>query len=237
MEQTGVKMAENLSDLYSDYYEDAPNPKREIAARDSVDHIIDFHPEPLGSVVDVGAGNGSVIGEIARRGIATDVSALEISASGIERIQARQLAILKEVKPFDGYRMPYPNDNFDSAVCIHVLEHVEHERIFLKELARIARDVFIEIPLEGGFRGRINYTYGHINYYSPLSFLALVETSGLRIVKSKIVTSSLAYEQFVHGKVPGAVRAAARRGLLSIAGKRASDLMTYLMVAHCRRSD
>jgi hypothetical protein len=81
-------------------------------------------------------------------------------------------------------------------------------------------------------RGRINYKYGHINYYSPLSFRALVETSGLSIVKSKVVTSSLAYERFVHGRWQGTLRFGLRKTLLATVGRRASDFMTFLMIAH-----
>ena len=232
-----VEMADELSDLYANYYHgESLAIKRSLSARASIDHIEEFHPQPLGRLIDVGAGNGAVLEEIDRRNLANEAAALEISATGIDGIRSRDLSIVKDVRQFDGYQIPYEDDAFDTAVCIHVLEHVEHERLFLREIGRIARDIFIEIPLEGGMRGRVNYKFGHINYYTPLSFKALLETSGLSIVKSKVVTSTLAYEQFVHGRWPGLLRFALRRSLLSLVGKHAPNLMTFLMIAHCRRT-
>ena len=235
---TGVGINKDLSALYSDYYTAGGQleVKRAIAAKDSTGHMRIFFPNGLGRVVDVGAGNGSVMDEIARANLASEISALEISASGIERILDRKLSVLKDVKQFDGYKMPYDNDSFDTAICVHVLEHVEHERLFLRELGRIASDVFIEVPLEGCFRGRINYKHGHINYYSPVTLRALLETSGLEIIAARVVTSSMEYERHCNGYWGGTARTLLRQSLLNVAGNRATDLMTYLMAVHCRKA-
>ncbi len=230
-------VSQELTDLYEGkYYGDDPGLflQRKLAASNSVNHIQAVHPHGLGKTVDVGSGNGSVINELVDRGLISDITALEISASGIEQLKQRQLDAVTEIVKFDGYTIPFPDRHFDTAICIHVLEHVEHERLLLREMGRVAKDIFIEIPLEGGFRGRLNYKFGHINYYNPLSARAILETSGLKIISEKVVTSCLALEQHTHGKRGGALRFALRRFLLSTIGRRAPDVMTFLYMAHCR---
>jgi SAM-dependent methyltransferase len=230
-----MHVSEPVTSLYDDYYfENDIEEKRALSAKDSVEHILTLRSGQFGKLLDVGAGNGSVLREVLRHKLATEACALEISASGIEKIKNLDFAELREVRPFDGYHIPYDDETFDTAICIHVMEHVEHERMLLREIARVAKDIFLEVPLEGGLRGRLNYSHGHINYYTPLSFRALIETSGLEIVSSRVFKSSSAYEQHIYGGIKGRVRNMLRNLLLKALGPKASELMTYLMTVHCR---
>lgn len=229
--------SEALHNLYDDYYTDAVAKKRAIAAVQSVDHLLALAGTNLGSLVDVGSGEGAVLQEIERRGLANTIDAVEISASGIERINSRHLPSLRSVKAFDGYAIPFPDKSFDTAIAIHVLEHVEHERLFLQELARVAHRVHVEVPLEHTFRlersieaGR---PFGHINHYTQARFLNLLETSGLAVERSQVFSNSLPYEQFLAGKTKGSIKHAIRSGILRIAPAMAPKLMVYLGAALC----
>jgi len=184
-------------------------------------------------MLDVGAGNGSVLLEVDQAGIASELYAIEISVSGMDRISGLGLSTLKEVHQFDGYQIPYPDRFFDTAICIHVLEHVEHERLLLRELGRVAKTVFVEVPIEGGFRGQVDLRFGHINYYTPMTFLNLLNTSGLTTVRHGIFTSSIAYEQYCSGRVRGWMKNFVRRGALHAFPRIAPELMTYLLAARC----
>ena len=62
----------------------------------------------MGSVLDIGAGDGAVLSELERRGLGNELHAIEISGSGIERIKQRNLKSLKTVQSFDGYTLPFP---------------------------------------------------------------------------------------------------------------------------------
>jgi SAM-dependent methyltransferase len=232
-----------LSSFYSDCYKYSEGSagkwqtlKRELAARDSVSHIKALIGSHLGSVVEVGAGEGSVLARLAQEGLFDSISALEISASGLEAINARNIPGLSRTRQFDGYIMPFCDNEFDTAICVHVIEHVEHERQFIRELGRVAKRVFIEIPLEGGARGRVNCAYGHINYYTPRFFLNLLETSGMKPIGSKVVTSSRALEAHCYGTAKGTVKNIIRRSVLNIAGPNlAPHLMTFLMAVVCEK--
>ena len=52
-------------------------------------------------------------------------------------------------RPFvvaDGYRLPFKNKAFDYVICSHVLEHLEYPEKFMKELERVAKAGYIEVP-------------------------------------------------------------------------------------------
>jgi SAM-dependent methyltransferase len=44
-----------------------------------------------------------------------------------------------DVEYYDGYIMPLPNDDFDAALCIEVLEHAPDPSLLLAEVARVLR--------------------------------------------------------------------------------------------------
>ena len=46
----------------------------------------------------------------------------------------------------DGQNLPFKNNEFDYAICTHVLEHVSDPTAFLKEQCRVAKRGYIETP-------------------------------------------------------------------------------------------
>jgi SAM-dependent methyltransferase len=218
-----VEIANDLAELYDGYFPDNPweSKKNALAARDSVDAIVRLAGSTLGSVVDVGAGDGVVTREIHDRKVASRITALEISSSGIRKIES--LGIASAVARFDGYSIPFGDKAFDTAVCSHVVEHVE----------RIARRCVFVVPLEGGLRGRIDRRMGHINYYSPLTFRNLIETSNLRVLGESVFSCSSDYEKHLAGKFKGGIRATIRRANALAFGPVAPHFMNYIMAIHC----
>lgn len=65
LRRTVTRIAGKLAELYKDYYAtDRDTLKRGLSARDTVRHIRSLSQEPLGRMLDVGAGNGSVLLEV-----------------------------------------------------------------------------------------------------------------------------------------------------------------------------
>lgn len=225
------QISSHLSELYEDYFitDPAADQERAWAAMESVDAIFKLGGDALGKMVDVGAGDGLVSAEIDRRGLASSIVAAEISSSGIAKIKARDYATPLTVEQIDGYRLPFDDSAFDSAVCAHVIEHVEHERIFLREIARVANQLYLVAPLEGGMRGRVDRRGGHINYYTPLSLKNLVETSGFTVSDTLVFAASPERERMISGPFVGAIKNAIRRGVTTLAGNYAPHLMTHVM--------
>lgn len=231
---------EGYQQLYSDYYR--PNSslehKRNLSADSTVEHIKSVtQGRKWKSLLDVGAGNGSVLAKIDALGLSDELYAVEISESGVDSIRDLRLSRLKEAQVFDGYAIPYPDNFFELAISIHVLEHVEHERIFLRELARVAKEIVIEVPLEGGLTlsKSIEQTarFGHLNHYTVPGFLYLLRTAGIEPVEHRVATSSAAYERHLYGGLTGTIKSAVRRGALKIAPKIAPWVLSYLLTVRC----
>ena len=228
--------------MYERYYDAKIAQKREIAAEDVYSHLCDvLGSREFDSVLDVGAGEGSLLARMQTEKFGARLYACEISASGLEAIRSRRLTRLVDAQLFDGYHIPYPDKHFELATCTHVLEHVEHERLLLAEMKRVAKQVAVEVPLDNRFHLERNLERnidamdpnGHINFYSPVTFLNLLRTSGLRPIRWKVLTSSIRYEQYLYGRRKGLVKNFVRRKALAVFPRLAPLLFTYVMTVSC----
>ena len=238
-----MKISDKFSTVYGDYYRDQQVlRKREISGRQTISHLLSILPKKIfDSLLDVGAGDGSVLSEIEKTGLAKNLYAVEISQSGCETIASRELKSLRSVKQFDGYRIQDENNVYELGLAIHVLEHVEHERAFLSEISRVAQFLYIEVPLEltlsvnkaiktGGI-------YGHINFYTPETFVNLLETANLKVINFKVFSNTLEYECFIGGKIKGSIKWFIRKLFLYIAPHKAPFFITYMGGAFCTKKE
>jgi ubiquinone/menaquinone biosynthesis C-methylase UbiE len=141
-------------------------------------------------VLEVGAGDGSILKYLDEFQFTPEIHALEISTSGVDQINNRKIETLKSVQVFDGYHIPFEDDEFDLVILSHVLEHVEFQRMLLREIKRVSKHFVIEVPIDYryGVDKRMKHflSYGHINMYTPSSLRFLLQTEGLEIVNDKI---------------------------------------------------
>ncbi|MEH1816446.1 MAG: class I SAM-dependent methyltransferase [Nostoc sp.] len=143
-------VSDPLQEMYDNYYGDnSLHSKRYITALQTYEHILhcckDIHFQ---KVLDVGAGEGSLLYQMSINKFAEELYGVEISESGCQTIRGKNISNIIDILKFDGYKIPYPDKYFDLIISIHVLEHVEYERQFLYELKRVAKNVLIEVPLE-----------------------------------------------------------------------------------------
>ena len=84
-------------------------------------------------ILEIGSGPGSVLMEFRRAGYSVD--GLDISDGSYS----------DELKPliYDGARMPYGDDKFDTALLLTVLHHTADPDEILREAARVARRIII----------------------------------------------------------------------------------------------
>ncbi|MBW4890539.1 class I SAM-dependent methyltransferase [Mucilaginibacter sp. HMF5004] len=177
----------NVKAAYDECYEKDNDGWRLLGAKYKVQHIIDVcKGYTFNSILEVGAGDGSILKLLSDQNFAKKYSAVEISESGVNRIKALNIKGLELVQMFDGYHLPFRDDEFDLVVLSHVLEHVEHERLLLRELKRVAKMCLIEVPIDykDGVDNRIKHflAYGHINMYTPTSVRYLLLTEGFKVI-------------------------------------------------------
>jgi ubiquinone/menaquinone biosynthesis C-methylase UbiE len=182
----GKELKENYDSQYSDETEEW----RRIGAIGKAQNIIDITKgTKINNIVDIGAGDGNILSFLSERNFCSDLTAVEISDSAIQQIKKKKIPGLKEIKQFDGYNLPFPDKQFDLAVCSHVIEHVEHPRKLLSEIKRISKMQVYEVPIDFSFhvdkKFKFFTSYGHINIFTPALFNFLLYTEGFEILKNK----------------------------------------------------
>ncbi|TIN35824.1 MAG: class I SAM-dependent methyltransferase [Mesorhizobium sp.] len=231
--------ADGIMAMYDDYYTVGEvSEKREITSVQTIAHIEEIvEGEVFETILDIGAGEGAVLDKLNKRGLGKTLAAVEISSSGVEVINSRKIPNLESVSRFDGYHIPHPDKSFDLGLAIHVVEHVEHERQFLAEAARVCKKLYIEVPLEHtrdlSKAIRMSGPFGHINFYTAQSLENLLKTSGLKVERLRVFGHSLPYEQHLAGHTKGWLKYQIRTGLLKIAPKTAMRNIAYMAGALC----
>ncbi len=194
MNQYNEGVARTLQSAYDEQYSDTMTEWRELGGKYKAENILSVcSGKSFFKVLECGAGEGSILKFLDASNIASELYAVEISDSGISQIENRKLQKLKEVKKFDGYKIPYSDKMFDMAYCSHVIEHVEHPRLLLRELKRISELQVFEIPLDYSINADCKIkdflSYGHISIYTPTVFRFLLKSEGYEIITEQLTNT------------------------------------------------
>jgi len=251
MQQSGI--SDNVKTAYDEFYEKHDEAWRMLGAKYKAQHIIDVcKGRDFKKVLEVGAGDGSILKLLADHDFAPEFYAVEISDSGVDHIKSRNIKNLKSVQLFDGYKLPFEDNSFDLIILSHVLEHVEHERILLRELKRVARHCVIEVPLDyrAGVDARIKHflAYGHINVYTPTSLRYLLSTEGFEVeddLTSLIEPEVTRFNTYINQKKSKSVitdlkiagEYTVKNGLGKIFGKKLDEQLANAYTVLCKKAD
>lgn len=198
-----VSVNQNLQEAYKDQYSSESAIWRQLGAKQKYKNIIEITAgKPFKKVLEVGAGDGSILKLLSENYFADELHAVEISESGIAQINEKNIELLKSAQLFDGYKLPFEDKSFDLVILSHVLEHVEHERILLREIHRVTKQLVIEVPKDYRFGAEHKLAhflaYGHINLYTPTSLKFLLMTENFKIERE--LTRLYHQETFLFGK-------------------------------------
>lgn len=243
----------NVKTAYDEFYQKHDEAWRMLGAKYKAQHIIDVSQGRIfKKVLEVGAGDGSILKLLADQNFAPEYHAVEISASGVQHILARGINDLLSVQLFDGYHLPFEDNSFDLAILSHVLEHVEHERLLLREIKRVARHCIIEVPLDyrAGVDSRIKHflAYGHINVYTPTSLRYLLGTEGFEIendLTSLIEPEVTRFNTYINQKKPKGfitdlkitAEFTVKNSLGKIFGKKLNEQLANAYTVLCKKAD
>ena len=181
-----MQISDNVKDSYSSQYDAGSVEWRNMGAKYKALNIIELSKNiAFKNVLEVGAGEGSILSWLSKWNFCNDLNCVEISESGIEMIRSKNIENLKDVLLFDGYKIPYPDNHFDLVICSHVLEHVEHERVLLREIKRVSKYQIFEVPIDFSFyvdkKLKHFLSYGHINIYTPALFRFLLMSENFEV--------------------------------------------------------
>jgi len=246
-------VTDSVKNAYDEFYNKHDEAWRMLGAKYKAQHIIDVcKGHAFKKVLEVGAGDGSILKLLAEQNFAPEYHAVEISESGVEHIKTRNIANLKSVSIFDGYHLPFEDNSFDLIILSHVLEHVEHERLLLRELKRVAAYCVIEVPRDysADVDKRIKHflAYGHINMYTPTSLRYLLRTEGFEILSdltSMIEPEVTKFNAYVNQKKPKSLitdlkistEYTIKKSLISLMGKKKAEEMANAYTVLCKKAD
>lgn len=243
----------DVKTAYDEFYQKHDEAWRMLGAKFKAQHIIDVcKGHNFKKVLEVGAGDGSILKYLSDANFAPEYHAVEISDSGVAHILSRKIKGVSSVQEFDGYKLPFDGDSFDLIILSHVLEHVEHERLLLREIKRVAKHCVIEVPRDykPGVDKRIKHflAYGHINVYTPTSLRYLLHTEGLEVEKdltSMIEPEVTKFNTYVNQKRAKSLvtdlkigaEYAVKGALAKLFGKKMSEQLANAYTVLCKRAD
>lgn len=186
--------ADDIHDFYEHCYSGGPHRAesgrwRELGAKTKASHVAELinrggiqAPEVI---VEVGCGDGAVLSELGRRRIGSTLIGLDISSSGV-RIASERPEIA-EARVFDGRHIAAADREYDLAITTHVLEHVPHAEVLLREVLRVARAAIVEVPLERNLSARrpaaraASEAAGHVHRFTSAEIRAMIAGAGWRV--------------------------------------------------------
>jgi SAM-dependent methyltransferase len=141
------------------------------------------------SVLDVGCGEGVLTEQWAARLGEGRVVGIDLDDPKLRaQWESRRRANL-EFRAEEATSLSFPDDEFDLAAAIEVLEHVPEPEATLAEMARVARrSLLVSVPREplwralnmarGAYWRSLGNTPGHLNHWSKRAFLSLLSRYG-----------------------------------------------------------
>ena len=214
---------------------------RALGARSKADHAVvlcaraGLRPRTL---VEIGCGDGALLAELGERGLAPVLDGFELSPPAAELAQARSIPGARRIEAFDGADVPAEDGAYDLAVLSHVLEHVPEPMALLREAARVAPAVLVEVPLEDNRSAAREEKraeaarIGHVQFFDRAAVHALVRVAGLRIAAELSDPLPYAHHAFFAGSRGERARAALKSGVRRAAWRAAPKLAERAFTVH-----
>jgi len=134
---------------------------------------------PGQELINVGAGQGTLSGELERRGFR--VTSVDPSPRAIELLQARCAGPVVSAR---AETLPFADELFDGAVLGEVLEHLNDDLFGLRGVVRVVRAggvVALSVPANPDRFGTSDEWAGHRRRYSRQRLLDLCSSAGLEV--------------------------------------------------------
>lgn len=227
-----LSVAKYLAENYANYYdqEEALFEWRRLGALDKCSNIIQLCSAiQHDAILEIGCGDGAILERLSKLAFGVKFTGLEISPGAVTRARQKRVPNL-DVQLFDGYEIPIPAQSFDLAILTHVLEHVEYPRKLIQEASRVAKNVFIEVPLEDTWLLSDDFVFdrvGHINFYSRKTIRRVVQSCEMKITGGRLCHSSLQAYIYRKGSWRGGLTYLVKEAALRLWPDAVSACLTY----------
>jgi SAM-dependent methyltransferase len=198
-----------------DFFGAAEDLERLGTARNFFDWVLEeFHPYIRGRVLEVGAGLGTITRKLAERYPDVSIVALEPADnmfSDLEAFAALEPRVIARRETLGDYR-PEVHGNFDVALYLNVLEHIdddERELHLAYESLRPGGSLLIFGPALEWLYSELDYRAGHYRRYSVKGIRRLVSEAGFEVLKAKyfdalgVAPYYLVYRLLGHSEIAG----------------------------------
>ena len=222
---------------------------RELGARGKADHVEELARRArlaTGRVAEVGCGDGALLAELSQRRVGDALVGYEISEAALDLARGRFIPRVERLEPFDGVTIPARDRAFDLGILSHVLEHAPDPVALLRETARVADAVIVEVPLERNLSGARSAkrseseAIGHLRALDRDAVRGLVAGAGLRVVDELVDPLPAEVHTFFAetpvDRVRGLAKAAVRRGVFALSESAAERAFTLHYACACRRA-
>jgi SAM-dependent methyltransferase len=217
---------------------------RTLGAVGKADHVMELcaregiRPR---STLEIGCGDGAVLGELAGRGFGGSLHGVEITQAAVDIAAGRPE--LASVELYDGLHLPEEDGVRDLGILSHVLEHVPDPALLLAEAGRVCRAVIVEVPLESNWSARRAVKrehaaeVGHLQRLDRDAMREIVAGAGMRVageVKDPLPRSvHVFFAQGRSARALGSCKWAVRAGLHRLAPGLARRLFTVHYACLC----
>jgi len=120
------------------------------------------------SLIEIGCGTGAVLRRLQAMRFAREYCCADVSLSAVRYTLDSWPALARRAVVGQADALPFPDGAFSLAVLSHVIEHLDDPGSAVREAARIARFVVVEVPLEKVF-GNFVRTRAHSRPYPSLA--------------------------------------------------------------------
>src|SRR3989338_1240452 len=90
-------------------------------------------------VLDAGSGNGGISIAFAARGAEAEGVDIEEELVAIEKAEAKAIGSTANFQWYEGTTLPFPDEYFDAAISVSVLEHVTDPVNYLSQILRVMK--------------------------------------------------------------------------------------------------
>jgi SAM-dependent methyltransferase len=159
------------------------NPAQHYRHRLVVRTVTGLRPRRL---VDIGSGQGDLLGSVSRTLRSTRLFGLELSRTGVERTITKTPAVdVRCVNLLDAdARSRIADIRADVAVCVEVLEHLDDPVTFLRTAtAALAPGATLIVTVPGGPRSDFDRLIGHRTHYTPDTLRLLLQSAGFIVTR------------------------------------------------------